>query len=933
MDLSRWSGRIGRLRAFAADLVGASGGPPRSHPGRIGLLCLIDLVQDADLILPIAQAARANGACEPRIVMTDWLDRIAPNVAQRVAAAGFTPVRHARDAVLTGLAPELGPWDALLSASESTAASHRFAHALTKRAKAAGLTTFTLQHGLENVGLTYRGDGDHDFASDWIFCWGDPAALPDWVSADVRTRCIGVGRGALAPARDVAPLANEERPVVAVFENLHWARYDESYRRRFIDDLTFAAQARPDLRFIVRPHPAGLYLLSEAAAARFSDNVTIADPRAGVWADANATDLIAAAACVITTPSTIALDTAQIGRRVAVAAYDLDLKAYQPLPLLTRAADWIAFLDAPPDAAALSSFARRHVLEGDACAAMTESIAAHVGSRVGLERLSLPVRAVAKVVRIVRALPPLARFGLDGTREYRRWIAAYDTLTNADRDAIRQRCGALDAVSIVLDARGAKADAVARTRASLAAQLFAAHDIVVVGEGGAADLRAALAQARGRHGAIVRAGDCIAEHALFVLASQINEHPKALFAYSDEDELDAMGRRRAPFFKPDWDRDLFIAQDYACRLAVFDLDAARAAGGDSAYELLARMAARTPERPILHAPRVLYHRRRPLEIEAQAVRAAQELAGDACSVEAVGATRRGRWRIAGPSPLVSLIVPTRDRLALLRDCVDGLLNSTAYAPLELIIVDNDSREAETLSYLAEVARDERVRVIRDDGAFNFARLNNAAAAVARGGVLGMINNDIAVLEPHWLTEMAGHAMRPDVGAVGALLLYPNGRIQHAGCTLGVGGVAAHVYSGLPEDFEGPGQRLRVAHQVSAVTGACLLTRADVWRMAGGLDEDLPVAYNDVDYCLRLRRAGLHIIWTPHARLEHRESASRGQDVSGARRARLERDKALMRGRWGSALLNDPFYNPNLTLARIDAALAFPPRLISPWRAT
>ncbi|MGE0742051.1 MAG: glycosyltransferase [Hyphomonadaceae bacterium] len=922
-DLARWSGRLQRVGALAADLAGAlTASGQRRHPARKGLICIIDLVQDAELVLPVAQAARASGAFEVRIVMTDWLDRVAPQIGPRVAAAGFTPIRHARDALLTGLAPDLSQWDAVLTASESTSASHRFAHALVKRAKAAGLATFTMQHGLENIGLTYAGDGDYEFASDWIFTWGKPSALPDWVSDATRARCIGVGRAeAHAASKPIAALQSETRGVVAVFENLHWARYDEAYRQSFVSDLLAAARARADLCFVVRPHPAGRFLTKNADRLRDApENLTIADASAPDWAQASAVDLIARARAVITTPSTIALDAAQHDRPVAVAAYGLDLAAYAPLPTLSTAQDWLDVLnDAPHGEVALTAFRRRHVIEGDAGGAVVTAVSSRITSRAGMRNLSLGARAGAKAMRIIRASPlarfvPSARTAGTSRHAYQRWLDAYATLTDADRDAMRARMAAWPQetlVSVLIDARGASAHALELSRASVKQQLMARRETIVIGAD-APTLAAALARAKGRYAAVLGAGDTLAEHALFTLCDALVAQPDALFAYSDEDVRDGAGRRTAPHFKPNWDPLRFAAQDYACRLALFDTDAARALAnsGDDAYTLLRRMADASPARPVLHAPFVLYHR------------AEAEAGGDGAPQPALPAP-----------PLVSLIVPTRDRVSLLRACVDGLLNRTDYPNLEVLIVDNGSVEPETLAYLGEIAKDARVRVIADAGAFNFSRLNNLAAHAARGEIIGLINNDIVVVEPNWLSEMAALAMRPDIGAVGAMLLYPNGKIQHAGCVLGIGGVASHVYNNLPADTPGHGDCLRVTHETSAVTAACLLTHADVWRSLHGLDEDLPVAYNDIDYCLRVRQAGRRVVWTPFARLEHHESASRGQDVSGERRARLERDKAIMRERWGQALREDPFYSPNLSLADIDASLAFPPRVKAPWRAT
>ena len=249
----------------------------------------------------------------------------------------------------------------------------------------------------------------------------------------------------------------------------------------------------------------------------------------------------------------------------------------------------------------------------------------------------------------------------------------------------------------------------------------------------------------------------------------------------------------------------------------------------------------------------------------------------------------------------------------------------------LFVVDNQSTDVATLAYLQELDGAGTARVLRYPGPFDYAAINNFAAAQANGVLIGLINNDIEANDPSWLREMVSHALRPDVGAVGAMLLYPDGAIQHAGCVLGIGGVAGHVYEGWPGTAPGHGARLRAVQDVAAVTAACLVVRKQIWDEVGGLDRAFPIAYNDIDFCLRLREARYRVLWTPHARLVHRQSASRGADRDGAKRVRLQRDKTAMRLRWGEKLLRDPFYSPNLSLADSDVRLAFPPRAPRPWQ--
>jgi GT2 family glycosyltransferase len=231
----------------------------------------------------------------------------------------------------------------------------------------------------------------------------------------------------------------------------------------------------------------------------------------------------------------------------------------------------------------------------------------------------------------------------------------------------------------------------------------------------------------------------------------------------------------------------------------------------------------------------------------------------------------------------------------------------------VVIVDNDSREPETASLFARYRDDPRVRIVPVPGAFNFSDLSNRGAAAATGPVLLFLNNDVEVLEPGWLGELVRHAVRPEIGAVGAKLLYPDRTIQHGGIVLGIGGVAGHSHLGVPDEDPGYFCRMVIAHEVSAVTGACLAMRADVFESVGGFDaEALKVAFNDVDLCLKIRRAGYRIIWTPFAKLIHHESKSRGAEDTPEKRKRFEGEVLTMLDRWGPELRADPYYNINLS---------------------
>ena len=273
-------------------------------------------------------------------------------------------------------------------------------------------------------------------------------------------------------------------------------------------------------------------------------------------------------------------------------------------------------------------------------------------------------------------------------------------------------------------------------------------------------------------------------------------------------------------------------------------------------------------------------------------------------------------------------IPSRNGLKLLQRCVDSIIEKTTYANYEILIVDNGSDEPATLRYLDELALKPVIRVVRDKRPFNYSALNNAAVKQANGDVLALVNNDVEVINGEWLSEMVSHALRPEVGAVGARLWYSDDTLQHAGVVLGINGIAGHVHRFLPRDDAGYCGRAALIQSVSAVPGACLVVRKSLYDALGGLNEtELQVACNDVDFCLRLREAGYRNIWTPYAELYHHESASRGFDDNPEKLARSAREIAYMQQRWGDLLKGDPAYNPNLTLDAEDFSLAWPPRLM------
>ncbi|MBV8777440.1 MAG: glycosyltransferase, partial [Alphaproteobacteria bacterium] len=445
--------------------------------------------------------------------------------------------------------------------------------------------------------------------------------------------------------------------------------------------------------------------------------------------------------------------------------------------------------------------------------------------------------------------------------------------------------------------------------------------------------------------ALIDAGDQLAPHALFAVGDAFFRHPEWQALYTDEARIGPDGGLSGPHFKPDLNLELLRGLPYVgALLAVRREIFAELGGFDPAwdgteeYDLALRLAEKAGEGGFGHVADILYHR---LTISGRSRRPAAEICADmpkivqahldrvgiaASAEQGVPAhTCRVRYRHDGAEPLVSIIVPTKNQVALLKRCVESVLRLTEYETYEVIVVDNGSDDPDAAAYLqaiedkhAEIGS--RLRVFRDPGPFNFAALNNRAVReAAQGDYICLLNNDAAPLDRVWLGEMMALARRPDVGAVGAKLTYPDGRIQHGGVILGVGwgAPADHPYIGEPGTAIGYWGRLLVAQELSAVTAACLVTRRSVWDAVGGLDgENFAVAYNDVDYCLRVREAGYRVVWTPQARLLHEGSASqRAAAATGSvadGNARFVRERLAMYRKWLPRIAFDPAYNRNLS---------------------
>lgn len=414
-------------------------------------------------------------------------------------------------------------------------------------------------------------------------------------------------------------------------------------------------------------------------------------------------------------------------------------------------------------------------------------------------------------------------------------------------------------------------------------------------------------------------------------------HHKAKIIYSDHDQL-VNGRRIEPCFKPDWSATFaqssgYLGSAFAIQSELF-LRTLDEDGFQTAYQLMLDATSHVKDEQIYHITAILYHSSASESSAApqqELLNAHLKKKGIAAAVSKDGDFLRVQYRLPSPRPLVSILVPTRDALRYLKTSIDSVLEKTSWPSYEIIILDNQSSDPATLAYMKKVEANPKVRVLRYDHPFNFSSINNFGARHARGDIICLLNNDTEVISPDWLEEMVSRLLQPGVGVVGARLYFSDGRVQHAGDVLGPGGCATHLHGILDADDPGYMHRAVLPQDLSAVTAACFVTRRSLFEQLGGLDEEhLPVAFNDVDYCLRVREAGWKVIYTPYAELYHHESVSRGKDDSPEKMARAKRESDYMRKRWGHIIERDPFYNPNLNYSRADFSLGKVPRQKWPW---
>ncbi|MFW7343331.1 glycosyltransferase [Pollutimonas sp. H1-120] len=566
--------------------------------------------------------------------------------------------------------------------------------------------------------------------------------------------------------------------------------------------------------------------------------------------------------------------------------------------------------------------------------------------------------------------------------DYAEWLRRYGGIDDALRFDIRKRIKGMPRkplISILMPVYDPPLDLLDQAIASVRAQLYPEWELCIADDASrddsvrqllarhaAEDTRikvcyrkqnghiskasnSALELATGEFIALLDNDDLLSEHALFHVAQAIVDNPGAGLIYSDEDKIDAAGNRTTPYFKPDWNPDLFLSHNMINHLGCYRTELVKKLlgfregyEGSQDYDLALRCIETLADYQIVHIPRVLYHWR--------AVPGSTALSGQAknyalqagkraiddhfrrCGIDAQAqlldmGMYRVRYALPEPLPLVSLIIPTRNGLALIKQCIDSIVERTSYKNYEILIVDNNSDDPATLDYFSGLQDSSRIRMIRDERPFNFSALNNSAARKAQGEYLCLMNNDIEIISPDWLEEMISLANQPGVGAVGARLWYPDDTVQHSGIIIGLGGVAGHSHKHFPRNHPGYFGRASLIQTLSAVTAACLVIKKSVYEEVGGLDDaNLPIAFNDVDFCLRVAKAGYRNVWTPYAEMYHHESASRGYEDTPEKQARFTKEVNYMKQRWGESLLSDPAYNPNLTICSEDFSLAWPPRV-------
>jgi glycosyltransferase involved in cell wall biosynthesis len=609
-------------------------------------------------------------------------------------------------------------------------------------------------------------------------------------------------------------------------------------------------------------------------------------------------------------------------------------------------------------------------------------------------KLTKPIRKISKSVRkrsrkirktLLMASGRYQSINTDcnDANNYHQWIANFDTLDNSKLQQITADIDCmsfLPKISVIMPVYNPPVHILEETIKSVRNQLYPNWELCIADDCSAdpevrslieqyqnedrriisvfrqgnghisAASNSAIELATGEYTALLDHDDLLHPLALYWNAKEINNHPDVGLIYSDEDKIDTEGKRSDPYFKSDFNYDLFLCQNMISHLGVYKTNVIRELGGfreglegSQDYDLALRVIERLHPSQIRHIPRVLYHWRilekstaASIEAKPYARNAAMRAVKEHLDRIEVNATvtvakdapvyNRVQYVLPNPLPSVEIIIPTKDQADLLKACIDSVLHKTTYQNYSITVIDNDSQKQETFNLFRQWQENPLVRIIHDPSPFNYSRLNNRAVEASSAEYICLLNNDIEVISPEWLTEMISHAAQPEVGAVGARLWYPNQTLQHGGVIIGLGGVAGHSHKHISHKNAGYFGRACLQQSFSAVTGACMVIQRQLYLDVGGLNQDqLTIAFNDIDFCLKLREKGLRNIWTPYAELYHHESRSRGYEDTRGKRDRFQKECSYMEKKWQHIIRYDPAYNPNLTLDSDDFAMAWPPR--------
>lgn len=470
----------------------------------------------------------------------------------------------------------------------------------------------------------------------------------------------------------------------------------------------------------------------------------------------------------------------------------------------------------------------------------------------------------------------------------------------------------------------------------------------------------ALELAHGEYVAFLDHDDTLAPNALYEMVKKLNENQELKLIYSDEDKIDEDGKRHNPHFKSGWNPDMFFSQNYICHLVCIKKEIVESVGGfrkgyegSQDYDLLLRIVDKLQDSEIDRIEKVLYHWRAikgstaygsgeknyaheaglkalqdhfekidtNITVEDGLLPNTYKVNYPICHSQRPHRHSQLDWESKTNYPLVSILIPTRDGYDILKKCVESIFDKTTYPNYEIIILDNETTCQKTLNYFKKLKSNHNVTILEYHKPFNYSAINNFGVKHAKGEVIVLVNNDVEVISLNWLTEMVSHALRSDIGAVGAKLYYEDDTVQHAGVVLGIGGVAGHSHKYFQKKADGYFSRLKIIQNYSAVTAACLVVRKKLFEEVDGLEEqNLKVAFNDVDFCLKLKDKGYRNLWTPYAELYHYESKSRGVEDTPQKVERFNKEVRYMQDKWKQTLNEDKYYNKNLTLKHEDFSL-------------